>query len=236
MENLMRTSKPLITCVALLAALALVLSAQAAGIVGSKHDMNAVFGPDTIQNNEVCLPCHTAHNPAEPTLTRLWNKQMSTQTYTMYGTGTKYLSELDEGSRKCLSCHDGTVAVDSYGTPSGVRTGTKTLGVDNAIDGDGNATLSTAGYVIGKDGSLKHDHPVGVEYPTTSIGTRWVDPATWSGLQDADGNTIHQVGGGMKLTEIGGKKYVSCGTCHTAHTPTYHFLKMSNAKSQLCLS
>jgi len=224
----------LITCVAVMVVLVLVLSAQGAGIVGSKHDMNAVFGSGTIENNEVCLPCHAAHNPAEPTLTRLWNKKLSTQTYTMYKVASNYLTELDEGSKKCLSCHDGTTAVDAYGsTGQGVLPGTKKIGTD--LDKDGN---STAGYLIGASGSLQHDHPVGVEYPAAPYGTRWVDPATWSSmvLKDINGNTITQVGGGMKLTAINGKNYVTCGTCHTAHTPTYRFLKFSNTNSQLCLS
>ncbi|MEI8195317.1 MAG: hypothetical protein WCI73_05360, partial [Phycisphaerae bacterium] len=71
--------------VSLLAAVglfALTLTAQAATIVGSNHDMNQVFGAGTIANGEVCLPCHAPHNLPDKTLGKLWNHKMSTNPYT----------------------------------------------------------------------------------------------------------------------------------------------------------
>src|SRR5437764_474062 len=86
--------------------------AASAPIQNSKHNMNLVFGAGTIQNNEICLPCHAPHNQPDKTQDALWNHVMPTQSYTLFGTGSTYVG-LDETSKKCLSCHDCSVAVDS---------------------------------------------------------------------------------------------------------------------------
>lgn len=232
-----------IALLASVAVFALALSASAATIVGSNHDMNAVFGPGTISNNEVCLPCHTPHAvPTDPVtgtqLGKLWNHTMPNRSYVLFGSGTSYASvaalpgSMDETSRKCLSCHDGTVAVDSYGS----HTGTQKIG----------GTSATAGFLIGASGNLQHDHPVGVAYPKADAtsglwtSTSMRDPALWSGLTyyAADGTTVVTPVGnrGLSLKTVGTDKVVGCGTCHTPHDNTYRFLRISNARSQMCLT
>lgn len=228
-----------------------------------KHNMNNVFGANTIVNNEICLPCHTPHNQPDKSLEALWNHVMPTQSYTLFGTdATKYVG-LDMVSKMCLSCHDGSVAIDSYGTWGGINTGTKKLGA-GLNDSWGN---STAGYVVGAGGDLKHDHPVGVIYPGWN-GTTWTssrgfkDPSTFAvsgavsntyqvidktsgstvttNVNFSDGTkSITMVGGAMffgSLTEGGTANIVGCGTCHTPHTATYRFLHIPNVNSQLCLT
>ena len=119
-------------------------SSARAGISGSKHD----FGQFGWAKNEICLPCHTPHNAtvrdANGVLVAapLWNHTISQATYTLYvdpDTGTNVTGAVDTNSRLCLSCHDGTVAVDSFGGGAG--------------------TQQMTGGLLGTD--LSNDHPIG---------------------------------------------------------------------------
>ena len=102
------------------------ISAKGNSMVGSKHDMGYLnqraFGSDvgpmqgTAYNDygEICVYCHTPHN-SDP-IAPLWNRQLpSTTNYKVY-TSPNFDSKNDgpDGiSLACLSCHDGTVAVDA---------------------------------------------------------------------------------------------------------------------------
>jgi predicted CXXCH cytochrome family protein len=124
-------------------AAALVFAAQTAqaGIAGTSHDMSARgFG-----TTEICIFCHTPHNANADKLAPLWNHGSSTATYTLYTSGTMNAAGGQPAgtSKACLSCHDGTVARDTYGT----RTGT---------------SLITGSTLVGTD--LSNDHPVSITY------------------------------------------------------------------------
>jgi hypothetical protein len=143
------------------AALALSPSVNRGAIPGSKHD----FGQFGWAKNQICLPCHAPHN----TIVRdangalvgapLWNHTLSTATYVLYvdpTTGQNVTGQVDTNSRLCLSCHDGTVAVDSFGGGAG--------------------TQQMTGGLIGTD--LSNDHPIGeaAVWPTPNPAYM-VDPA-----------------------------------------------------------
>lgn len=112
-----------------------------ADITGSGHD----FSQYSWAESEICKPCHTPHNANETVATPLWNHQLTTATYTLYA-GLSDSSDIQQPgimSRLCLSCHDGTVAVDSYATNIG----------NHYITGD--ALIST---------DLSNDHPIGIKW------------------------------------------------------------------------
>lgn len=242
------------------AALATVAVTAQGAVKDTKHNMNNVFGQNTIQDNQVCLPCHAPHNQPDQTQDVLWNHVMPSQSYTLYTTGvdangkpvveSASVTGLDETSKKCLSCHDGTVAVDSYGgytfkpvgqtSVFGPTTGTHTLGTSTDING-----VATSGFVVGAGGDLSHDHPVGVVYPATG----YVNPSTWTrtGYTNSAGTvvaytdgtkSITTAGGGLNLEggNVAGVGVVGCGSCHTPHGDSYNFLTISNYGSQLCMS
>lgn len=113
-----------------------------AQIQGSAHD----FSSHNWSDGEVCAVCHLPHlqgnaNGSLP----LWNHELSSARYVMYASST--LTQVPQQpssenvSRLCLSCHDGTVALDSFGGKQG----------GNYIPG----SLS-----LGTD--LSDDHPIGV--------------------------------------------------------------------------
>ena len=111
-------------------------------IAGSAHD----FSSESWSSGEICLPCHTPHN-ADTTVPEspLWNHEVTTTTFTLYSSPTMddSPSQPEGVSRLCLSCHDGTIALDSYGGNSG----------STYISGDAN--LST---------DLSDDHPISIEW------------------------------------------------------------------------
>ena len=136
-------------------------------VADSPHNLNKVYGNiinDNYGSAQVCLPCHTPHGmPAQnvaDNLGKLWNHTLQPASkYTLYSNSTSsYLSTIDEVSRKCLGCHDGTIAVDSYGpNPS-----------TTSVTGTMSSNPSTAGFVIGAGGNLQHDHPIDVLYNSAS--------------------------------------------------------------------
>ena len=183
-------------------ALAALTTTATAQIVNTKHNFSSMAW----SGGEICKPCHTPHF-ANREAGALWNHELTTATYDMWeGTGTAE-ADLDKRSRLCLSCHDGTVALDSFGGMTG-----------------GSYIPATAN--MGTD--LRDDHPIGGDavYPTPY--TRFKDPATFPSTVRLRDWTDHN-GGPQKV--------VSCGTCHTAHGrgfPT--LLNISNSASALCLT
>lgn len=179
-----------------------------AQISGSDHDFSGM----SWAGGEICKPCHTPHN-AMAGIPRLWNHELTTATYTMHGgTGTAE-ADFDTTSRLCLSCHDGTVALDSFGGQTGTSfmTGDENLGTD-----------------------LTDDHPVGSdgEYPPDP------PPSWWAGAFRDES----QLPAAIRLKNwVNGngvtRKVVGCTTCHNVHNRGGydHMLVMSNSASALCL-
>ena len=103
-----------------------------AGIVGSKHDFSLM----NWSGDKICEPCHTPHhaNIDSGAGVPLWNHTLSSASYTLYASATlqRTVGEIQPISKLCLSCHDGTVALDSFGGKTGsVKiTGTALLGTD----------------------------------------------------------------------------------------------------------
>ncbi len=181
------------------------VNVMAQSIANSAHDFSGES-----YTSEICNVCHTPHN-ASATVKPLWNHQMSGETYTLYTSSTLDASVDDPGattsSSLCLSCHDGTVAIDNFG-------GT-TTGADYVTSG-----------LLGTD--LSNDHPVNFTYNTALSVT---DP----GLHDPSTQTSG-LGGTIDADLLKSNK-VQCASCHNPHDDTIdNFLVKSNATSALCLT
>jgi predicted CXXCH cytochrome family protein len=120
-------------------------------------------------------------------------------------------------SSLCLSCHDGTVAVNAQNNVSNNTLGEAMTGGTGA----GSAFMSTAGNLGGTNTALSNDHPVNFTYAdsTAADGTM---------LTAATGQTV----GTAKL--FTGK--VQCASCHDVHDSTnVPFLRNTMSGSGLCL-
>ncbi|MEI7725568.1 MAG: cytochrome c3 family protein [Bacteroidota bacterium] len=181
-------------------------------IVGSAHD----FSTQTWNTSgEICKVCHTPHNADITVLNApLWNHQLSAfASYTVYSSATMNatVGQPDGSSKLCLSCHDGTVALQNFG---GVTNGT---------------TYMTGPNLVGTN--LGNDHPVSFTYDA-ALAT--ADPGLFN-------PTTHLSGLGGTITNdllIAGK--LQCSSCHDVHnnaagTPPSLLVK-SNAASALCLT
>lgn len=196
--------------------------AMAGTITGSAHD----FSTTGWAGGQICVACHTPHN-ANTTVTDapLWNHAVTTKTFLLYSSPTLNAATGQPVgvSKLCLSCHDGTVAVDSFGGATGTSfmTGSKAVGSGPS--------------------DLSNDHPISITYNTalaTADGALF-DPSTktvtiGSGTQTKTGT--------LAATMLYGNQ-IQCASCHDVHnaftvagingTP---LLKVSKAGSALCLT
>jgi hypothetical protein len=97
------------------------------GISNTRHNLTqdtlsvpAQILMDPSRNNyeEVCVYCHTPHGANSAVEAPLWNRVASTATYATYdqlgtSTLTQTVTAPGPASVTCLSCHDGTLAIDS---------------------------------------------------------------------------------------------------------------------------
>lgn len=192
-------------------------------ITGSPHDFSS-GGTSAYKgsNEQTCIYCHTPHGAAGSAA--LWNRTMSSSTFTAYASGT--LNAAGGGqpgnvSKLCLSCHDGTIAVDSYGLGAYAVAGTqKIIGRAN----------------IGAD--LSNDHPIGITYNaallTADPGLK--NPATTNVTIGASNTgTI-----AAKMLFGASNDTLECASCHDVHNSasgtavTSKLLRVSNASSALC--
>src|SRR5690606_2319524 len=106
-----------------LAAGAALLSAHAvdAGIFNTKHNLGST-GVNAASNfsgtSEICVFCHTPHGADASVAVPIWNRHVDPTGFTTYDQlGSTSLDAAIEPigsvSIACLSCHDGTQAMDS---------------------------------------------------------------------------------------------------------------------------
>jgi predicted CXXCH cytochrome family protein len=191
--------------------------ASAASIVDSKHDMRTHITNET--NTEVCVYCHTPHQQGTSQYP-LWNHSLSgAGSYGAYTSPTLNgtISPVPNSSdgtvtSLCMSCHDGTVAVNALFNPPNVGTVGSTYTA--ALDGTGRI-VSAAN--LGTD--LRNDHPVNLDYQ--------------SSITNGDSG-LHTAASVSNLL-IGGQ--VTCASCHQVHDPSLPpFLRVTNSGSALCLA
>lgn len=242
------------------------VSAMGGTIIGSRHDLtflnNRGLGQDTgpmtggtiNDYRETCVYCHTPHNSgaAAP----LWNRELPTSTgYQMYSSpnlDSKLPPSPDGISLACLSCHDGTVAVDSVTNPPQYHefldTGTHykmSIEGEAASDSCGkchNRREGAYGGLVGAHDAtvrylqkdLRDDHAISMPYPTMDIDPGFNQPS----IAKKDGGRAFPNG----VQTFEGDK-VQCASCHDIHNPDENntqgrdpFLRASNRDSALCLT
>jgi len=239
-----------------------------AQITGTRHNLGSLgTGVNKFSGTaEICVFCHTPHGGDTTAVVPLWNRTLVGQTYQTYdalGTSTLQgkVAPVGSVSIACLSCHDGTQAMNSVINAPG-------SGLTNATFSAGtwSGANQTAGKLIGVANlgtDLRNDHPVGIQYAgggyntTTLAGpgadpdfraannaivggirTWWVDseltPNNARNKTDMILYTRGPAGGytGQTLAE----PFVECASCHDPHTAVTMFLRTVNDNSRVCLS
>jgi len=136
-----------------------------------------------VSNDEVCVYCHTPHgDPNQSSQDRpfLWNRALSSSIYSdQYDSSSLNVTaqNVGQGSRMCLSCHDGTVAIGQVDVVNG-RLTRSVLGFDSNmmtpsdaismtgdnLTADGKLAAGTDGYTANLGTDLSNDHPLGFTY------------------------------------------------------------------------
>ncbi len=226
-------------------------SSFAASIVGSKHDLSTGGAAQSVATTEtsVCVFCHTPHGADTAAPAPLWNKKLpAAATFTNYTSSTLDGTADITGSVSlaCLSCHDGSQAMDSVinkpGTGGYLATGLQT------IDGTIGVMTGAPVPVIGTD--LSNDHPVSVEYAgggavwSSSYGLNdaaYADSAfkaiTYDPATDKTATTANSLPLYEKTVGASQLAMVECASCHDPHdNANGTFLRVSNAASAVCTS
>lgn len=178
-------------------------------IINSKHDLSAM-GPGpvrAIDETRVCIFCHVPHNasPAAP----LWNRYNPTTYYRIYRSPT-LAARVDQpgpGSKLCLSCHDGSIALG--------------LTLDRPVT---DPILMTHPYIPSGPSNLtsdlSDDHPIGFRYDRALAN------------RDRELRQPDLVDHRIKLGERG---ELECTACHEPHNNELgNFLRITDREGALC--
>jgi predicted CXXCH cytochrome family protein len=194
-----------------------------ASIIGSKHDFSTetnywvggVASGDTAVSHgstNVCGECHTIHHAQSAANGPLFIHSPSAnigsfKTYDQAGSGTFPSTlgiTLGSGSLACLSCHDGSVAVNSQTSWSGGANGAATI-----VDGTPIFINSSAIVTEGASGNdLTHMHPIGVNYDAAYTAL--------PGQINLEANTFNAPGN-PSVGSVLENHQVECATCHDIH-------------------
>lgn len=226
-------------------------------IAGGPHDLSngsAVRNANTTINGQTCVFCHVPHSGS--TDQPLWNRSAPTgAAYQVYTSSTSYAVATPAGvaagiSGACMSCHDGTIAMDVVTNVNGLPFGTLPTGGNVAFTAgpDQKATYSngtggsnnvmTGGLpFLGSD--LRNDHPVAVPYQTAQTA----DPTHYTPITQV-GARIYIAGAGGELPLYGtsaATATIECASCHDSHNNSLNgtnggFLRQANTGSQMCIA
>jgi len=224
-------------------------------ILGSKHDFTglnkragvvAMPGVAFSDYGYSCVYCHIPPEEAGVTTTDFggipdWNRYVpALETYQFYSaTGSHTLdtnpSQLNPISMLCLSCHDGTMAVDMVVfkpvtfDPTTDNAMHMRINPEDNIESCGKCHNGEIAHdisvkMLGTD--LRNDHPISMTY----AGLGWKDP-DFRPAPPADENNNRVFFNGVKLYN----DRVECMSCHNVHDPSRELLLRADAEV-LCLT
>ena len=206
--------------------------------------VGALYGmTDTL--DRICIFCHAPHHTMQLADSAgidylpLWNHGITTQYYNTYQSdfgggpdetigGTQFvnrhlfngeatLGEPGAVSRLCLSCHDGTVAVNEYG-----------FDPQRANSQDAGSAFIADQFKIGGLGNLVNHHPIGFSYiDVASVDDEIAPPDTILG------------GGNTTIRSLLYGDNMECVTCHDVHNTQNTgetFLWVTDYNSGFCLT
>lgn len=182
--------------------------------------------------------------PADATYLPLWHHTITKQVFAPYyngsdaplngpkhaqstdalGTSQETFDRIGAASLLCLSCHDGTIAVNEYGhDPQSTKS--QSSGV----------TFIAAEYSIGASGYLSNHHPIGFLYDAAAgLDNEIYDSNTAVFDQTYDG-----VSNIIPVSNFLSDGKMECSSCHAVHNTGNSgekLLYVSDKNSNLCLS
>ncbi|MDH4234906.1 MAG: hypothetical protein OEV15_07215, partial [Gallionella sp.] len=193
-------------------------AAVVSNVANTTHNLS-VSGPGTVKatsETQICVFCHTPHAATTGIVAPLWNRTLSSPTYTPYTSSSMEanaaeLAAAPGGSSKlCLSCHDGAMTIGQVNVLNGTAPASIAMGGTDAGKmpaGSGAATGFTRNVGV----NLSNDHPISFTYDDT--------------LATADGELRQQSTNPDVKNRVAGVKpkfplengQMQCATCHDPH-------------------
>lgn len=204
---------------------AIVRAGPGDGLAGTHHDFSGKTAKSSGEEwtTGLCTFCHTPHKALSTLL--LWNHTLSTNTFSWDVTKTTagttfptFKGDTYKGpTAKCLSCHDGSVAI---GDVAWFGEGKPDV-IDTTKHGSGDA------FNVGFGGAMKGNHPVAMPYPylqakNTYNGVTTGDGAAlteWQSTPLANIRVFTDDGSGNIIGGVAtaGKTGIECSSCHDPH-------------------
>ena len=207
--------------------------------------------PDSL--DRLCIFCHAPHHtyrlttagatgtgplaPANATYLPLWNHTITTMVFVPYNNGpdepidgakrSQAIDNFDKigaTSLLCLSCHDGSIAVNEYGhNPQSTKSQSS------------GGSVSMPEFTIGQVGYLGNHHPIGFPYDTVAA----LDSEIFDSNTAVFDQTLDNGANIIPIANLlpGGK--MECTTCHAVHNKGNtgeKLLYVSDKNSNLCFS
>ncbi|WP_420476999.1 cytochrome c3 family protein [Noviherbaspirillum sp. ST9] len=273
--------------IVVIGAAALVQTASAQ-VVDTKHNLSATAPgantPGSTRVNymtgdgattQVCVFCHTPHGAASAEAP-LWQRTLATATsYSTYGSvnaSTSMDAEQGAGvsvgsiSLACLSCHDGTQAMNTMSnTPGSGNLATGKAAGDWAANGrNTDGKLTGIANLLGDNKSLQNDHPIGIRYAGGFTYSSSATTVANTAFADKEFRTVNQASinsapvwfvepkSGASANSARDKNdiqlytrtiaagnyqpYVECASCHDPHSSAELFMRVPVAGSEICLT
>jgi predicted CXXCH cytochrome family protein len=250
------------------ASLALLAGAASAQIKDTPHNLTTT-GTNQVNmqssTQQICVFCHTPHAANTGVTAPLWNKgtppATSYQQYTTANSSTIDGQVLAVGSvsAACLSCHDGTQAMDNLVNAPGSGGLNASGSNQNYVWTQGSEKITSAVANLGTD--LRNDHPIGIEYcggglsKSVTASTSCADK-DFKSISTKDINNVPvfwvdvSLAGQRNKTDIilysrefssgANRPSVECASCHDPHVAKgsgdVNFMRVTTAGSAICLA
>lgn len=195
-------------------------------IASTPHNLSTT-GPGNVtaaDQDQICVFCHTPHGAQNFPGSPLWNRQLSSETYTVYTSSSldaeDIMGQLDQpggSSKLCLSCHDGSLAIGTVGVLGGQQNVVIPM---SGTDPDGSmppGAGAQTGFTRDLSSDLTNDHPISFDYDTTlaTADPEIRDPAIEAHIGERVAGFRPAVP--LEATGANGALQVQCATCHDPH-------------------
>ncbi len=219
----------------LVAVLAVVPSLAFAGIVNSAHDFQTNTAPLYFTGGSVrlCSYCHTAHHA--PSTLGLWNRDTAKVNNTAFSGDTTTTSagttlpqdaaSLRFPTKQCLSCHDGSTAINETWNAGGFGALGNTANGNTSIVTQGTTSGGAIGFFLNNTStalftSLAGTHPVSTDYRSSKVvaaeyGTV-VQAGCVAGIANCTSAGTHAAKVFVNAASSTGYS-VECASCHDPH-------------------
>lgn len=182
----------------------------AKGLKKTRHNLSnwGLYDVKATTETQVCIFCHTPHN-ANSTEAPLWNHQDTTTTPPKFTMASSYYVKpgapgvdlVPTGiSKKCLSCHDGTIAIGALARQD------ITMAASGRLNGDGTLKSTAPGF-IGTD--LRSGHVISFNYDD-------LFQATYSSATKLKSKASMTADERKSMFDRQGR--MQCHSCHDPHT------------------